>query len=219
MPSPRLINRDASRIIRAKASVVAGQRYYPPTSDAIALDVVAKDGKYFRTLVDITIRYGSHDWLLRKGFRWNGADIPRVLGWLFALLGVTQYDPRVALASGFHDDVCNQANKGKVMRVIGDAIFVTLLMPISFNGKSLDGVGQVRAALMYAGVRAYSMWRWLGRIALWAVWGLTLFLACLVWAVYFGGMLQPIPAANPGRSVERNEISDGLHSVLVRPVK
>lgn len=152
-----MIHRKAKATLNTTAAVVAGCR------DAIAVDIDADDGKCFRALTDIRANFGSHNWTLRRGKRWNGADIPR-LGQ--ALLGVSQHDPRVVLASGFHDDVCEQANQGKVMRVIGDAIFVALLMPIEFNGKELDGVGTLRAVTMYAGVRAYSVYVFLKRLIL-----------------------------------------------------
>lgn len=159
---PNLLHREARPIMGATADVVAGYRFSHPVQDAICLDVDARDrdgnptDKCFRLLSDVSIRFGDHIWVLRRGFQWNGADIPRFWQWV---LGIDQHDPRVALASAFHDDVCNKANEGHMLRVVGDAIFVSLLMPIYFNGRAMPGVGTWRAIAMYAGVRAYSVWR------------------------------------------------------------
>jgi len=154
-------------IIRVMANVTAGERYRNPVSDAILLDVLADDDKFFRTLAPLHCHFGAQQWDLnggRAGFRWNGADLPRAFEWLVCMLtGFSRYHPRLALATAFHDDACNEANAGRVPRVIGDAIFISLLMPIAFNGRELPGIGAARAALLYAGVRAYSAWLFVQR--------------------------------------------------------
>lgn len=159
-----LLHTEARQLLGTTADVVAGYRFSHPSQDAICLDIDPRDrdgqpiGKSFRLLCDVSVRCGYQTWILRRGYQWNGADIPRF--WQF-LLGVDRYDPRAALASAFHDQVCEAANQGHVLRVVGDAIFISLLMPITFNGRLLPGVGKWRAIAMYAGVRLYSVWRYL----------------------------------------------------------
>lgn len=158
------VNRAAQHVIGTMANVTAGTRYATPAWDVIAMDVDARDvegkptDKHFRLLADVHVDFAGIRHWLKRGFQWNGADIPGLFQWL---LGVNRYDPRVALASAFHDDWCNKANAGILLRAIGDAMFVSLLMQITFNGRDLDGVGTARAIYMYTGVRAYSAWRFM----------------------------------------------------------
>lgn len=154
----RLVNPESKRIINEVATVTATHRG-KPIDLCVCLDL-KNDDKYFRTICEIKVEFAGREWALGRDFQWNGADIPRV--WQF-ILGLGRYDPRLALASGFHDDVCNQVAADNVQRVVGDAIFVSLLMPIRFNGTKLPGIGPWRAALAYAGVRCYSGWRFAWR--------------------------------------------------------
>ena len=210
------IHPTASHVLGMTANVDARNDYGGHTRDVIALDVDAEDGKCFRLLSDLRADFGGVKRELRAGFRWNGADIPRLWQWM---LGVDRYDPRVAIASAFHDDECNKANARRGLRVIGDAIFVSLLMPIAYNGQELDGVGITRAFYLYLGVRTYSLWRFVRRAVaarlsggryLLLPWAVATVAVCAAFASCESPRHEPTPAA---------QYDDGLHSVLVRPAK
>ena len=129
--------------------------------DAISLDFTRQhDRKYLHARCDIAACIGEQVYMLRFGFNWNGADIPRWIEWLVCLLcGLSRFDPRLAIATGFHDDLCAKANAGNGLRAIADAVFITLLMPIEFNDHRLTGIGKWRAVVLYLGVRSYSIYR------------------------------------------------------------
>jgi hypothetical protein len=107
--------------------------------------------KPFRTRCEIRVTFGESLSWLPAGYSWNGADVPRLF---WTILGVCQYDPRVLLASAFHDRGCESVI---VPQVRADADFITFLRPIVFNGVPMKGIGEWRAVLMYAAVRFYSM--------------------------------------------------------------
>lgn len=157
---PQLLNTRAKKIINATAYVIA-MRDDRAVDDCIAINY-RDEHKRWITTARIECWFAGHSWVLDRGYKFNGADIPRVFQ---VLLGIDRYDPRVAMAAGFHDSVCEMVAADNVQRVIGDAIFVSLLMPIRFNGKPVKGIGPWRATLMYLGVRAYSgarfCWRYL----------------------------------------------------------
>lgn len=88
---------------------------------------------------------------LFEGYQWNGGDLP-VVCW--SIFGISPYDPRGVLATGFHDLGCED---DETPQVIADANFCALLGPIEFNGKVLPGVGRWRQTLGYMFVRFYSV--------------------------------------------------------------
>lgn len=142
----------AKNIIAETAVVYSSAPDGSFVDDCVSLDL-ANPEKPFRVRNEITACFAEHNWHLPSGFSWNGADIPWLWQWA---LRVSRFDPRVALASAFHDDMCHRLKSENVQRVIGDALFVSLLMPIHFNGRTLPGIGPRKAAAMYLGVRAYS---------------------------------------------------------------
>lgn len=155
---PRLVNPNARRILN-EVAIITSKTDGKLDDDCIVLNLKSKT-KSWRTRCYIQADFGGHTWVLDKTFAWDGASIPCF--WQ-RLLGISRYDPRVALASAFHDDMCNQLGADNVQRVIGDAIFISLLMPIRFNGKRLPGLGPRMATLLYCGVRLYSGWRFVWR--------------------------------------------------------
>jgi hypothetical protein len=134
------------------ADAVAG--YAEVKADLGIGDVVGVDpsaAKPYRTRCEIRVTQGESESWLPAGYHWNGADIPKLF---WAILGVCQYDPRVLIASGFHD---RGTESVVTPQTKADSDFITLLRPIVFNGKVVQGVGEWRAIAMYAAVRAYSM--------------------------------------------------------------
>lgn len=129
--------------------------YAEVTADLPIYEVIGTDPsnseKPFRTRCEIRVTLGESESWLPAGYQWNGADIPAVF---WGILGVCQYDPRVLIASGFHDRGTESVITPQVK---ADADFITLLRPIIFNGKVIKGIGEWRAVLMYAAVRFYSM--------------------------------------------------------------
>lgn len=127
-----------------------------PIDEAIGVSFT-DHARPFYTRAKLTAYMGPHVATLRDGYRWNGADIPRIC---WSLLGVSPSDPRAIIASGFHDDGCERAD---IPQVIADATFVSLLRPFRFidsgthRGCYQPGVGPVRALAMYAAVRWYSI--------------------------------------------------------------
>lgn len=117
--------------------------------DAIGIDPSRR--KCFHTRCRILVTFGNDQVELRQNFFWNGADIPPICG---LILGVSQYDPRLALASGVHDDGCSDP---ATPQVVADANFVALLGQIRFNGRLLPGIPKWRAIGCYIGVRFYSL--------------------------------------------------------------
>jgi hypothetical protein len=151
-----MIATDAGKILNEMAVVTATKRG-KRLDDFISINPKAKEEKYFKTKCAVHAKFAGHDWKLNEGFSWNGADIPRLLEWLICLItGLTRFDPRLAIATGFHDSICNALNAANVQRVIGDAIFISLLMDIELNGERVDGIGSWRATVLYLGVRFYS---------------------------------------------------------------
>lgn len=148
---PRIVNPNARRILN-EVAIVTAKRNGLLDDDAIVLNLKSKT-KQWKTRCRIEADFGNNTWVLDPDFRWDGASIPCF--WQ-RLLGISRYDPRVALASAFHDDICNRIGAHNAQRVVGDAIFISLLMPIKFNGKLLPGVGPWMAVILYAGVRLYS---------------------------------------------------------------
>lgn len=120
-----------------------------PIGDAIGMDV--SRAKCFHTRCRIVAKFGDDEVELHQNYFWNGADISRFCGWL---LGVSQYDPRLALASGVHDRGCEDP---RTPQVVADANFIALLGPIMFNGKRLPGIAKWRAIGCYIGVRFWSV--------------------------------------------------------------
>ena len=119
--------------------------------DAIGISFTNTNKPFF-THCTITVHFGQgNQSQLPTGYHWNGADIPR---FFWTLLGISQTDIRSIIASGFHDYGCENPD---IPQVLADATFVSLLKPIRFNGRRLDGVGRLRAVLMYMAVRAYSI--------------------------------------------------------------
>lgn len=113
---------------------------------------IANTSKPFYTNCPIYVNFGpTMSCELTTAYQWNGADIPR---FFWSLLGTNPDDPRSLLASGFHDHGCEDP---RIPQVIADAVFVTLLGPIRFNGERLPGLGWLRSKLMYVAVRAYSI--------------------------------------------------------------
>lgn len=135
------------------ADAVAG--YAIVEADLGIAEVIGVDpsntAKPFRTRCAVRAKFGEAEAWLPGGYQWNAADIARIF---WTPLGVCQYDPRVLIASGFHDRGCESV---VTPQEIADATFIALLRPIVFNGKIIEGVGWWRAALMYAAVRLYSM--------------------------------------------------------------
>lgn len=93
---------------------------------------------------------GSFSWL-HAGYRWNGADEPRAF---WSVWGVTPTDPRVVLASGFHDQGTEDEN---TPQVLADAMFISLLGNVHFNDVLLPGINWFQQFVFYTGVRFYSL--------------------------------------------------------------
>lgn len=142
--------------------------------------------KQFFTRCEIRAHFGpEHATYLPKGYRWNGADIPR---FFWTLLGISPTDRRSIIASGFHD---RGTESPHIPQVMADSVFVSLLKPILFNGRRLRGVGRFRAVLMYMAVRAYSM---VGR-------PIAKYFACLLLALACGSAYAAPPAPPLGLTV------------------
>lgn len=117
---------------------------------AIGISLVNRDKPLF-TRCKIKLQLGDHEADLRMAYYWNGANQPQIM---WSILGLSPLDPRTALASGFHDDGCENEN---VPQVIADATFVALLGPITFNGQRIEGIGPFKQFCCYFGVRFYSI--------------------------------------------------------------
>ncbi len=136
-----------------------------PIDDALGISLSTPNKPFF-THCQITAWFGEDSRAsLKQGYRWNGADIPR---FFWTLLGVSPFDTRSLIASGFHD---HGTESPDIPQVMADATFVSLLRPIRFNGRRLGGVGRFRAVLMYMAVRTYSIFcrpiaRWFSSLLL-----------------------------------------------------
>jgi hypothetical protein len=102
-------------------------------------------GKPFVTLCVVTYRIGMAVVRVEKGYKFDGASIPRLLWWI---RGFSPVD-RTILAALVHDYCCDNPNL--VERVIADAVFLSVL--------KASGVGFVRRWLMWRAVRIWSSWR------------------------------------------------------------
>lgn len=120
-----------------------------PIGDAIGLDV--SRAKCFHARCRIVAKFGDDQAELYQNFSWNGADVPALCA---LILGVSQYDPRLALASGVHDRGCSDP---RTAQAIADANFITLLGPIIWNSKRLDGIPKWRRIGCFIGVRVWSI--------------------------------------------------------------
>lgn len=97
------------------------------------------------TLTKIVFRYGKHRLVIDAGYEFDGASIPQILWWIpgFSPVGLHLW---AALA---HDWICDHPDE--LDRVIGDAIFVSLLKH--------TGVRWYRRVPMYVAVRSWSIFR------------------------------------------------------------
>jgi len=108
--------------------------------------------KPYVTQCDVQFRYGQFELVVPADFEFDGASVPR---WLWWINGLASSDDDTKLAALAHDYICEHPEV--LPRVIGDAIFATLLGPILFNGRPLPGVGPKRRAAMYIAVRCWSV--------------------------------------------------------------
>jgi hypothetical protein len=113
--------------------------------------------KYFVTDGWIKFRYGKHQLEVPSGTEFDGPSIPRIF---WGIVGLSPLDDDALLASCAHDWVCD--NPDEMPRVMGDALFVSCLGPIIFNGESHKGVRKCRRRAMYLAVRGwttYMQWK------------------------------------------------------------
>lgn len=100
---------------------------------------------YYVTLCPIQFQRGNKSMLVPQGYEFDGASIPSILWWIpgFSPIGLHLW---AALA---HDWICDHPDE--LDRVIGDAIFVSLLKHTE--------VPWYRRIPMYAAVRIWSIYR------------------------------------------------------------
>lgn len=135
-------------MLRGKQLPILTARLGPDKAIGISL---VNNEKPLYTHCKIHLKLGKYTADLRTSYYWNGANLPKIT---WSLLGLNPLDPRIALASGFHDDGCED---DEVPQVLADAIFVALLGPIEFNGIRLEGISKFEQVCCYVGVRFYSL--------------------------------------------------------------
>lgn len=121
----------------------------PETLYPIALDHTAPREIWLVTLCEISFRRGPFTLRVPRGFRFDGATIPRVFWCVpgFAPVG------RHLWAALAHDRLCVLAARGQVDRQIADAVFSTILRH-SLTG--WRGLVMSAAVTLY---RALARWR------------------------------------------------------------
>ena len=140
----------------AKALFASGRpRITSSRSNPIAVDLFAD--KPFVTQCPVQFILGQIPIRIPEGYHFDGASIPRIL---WSISGFSPLDRDTMLAALCHDWGCDHPEK--IERVIADAMFITLLGPITLNDKDLFGPGLKRRTAMYIAVRAWSIiigWR------------------------------------------------------------
>jgi hypothetical protein len=105
----------------------------------------------------IKFRYGKRDLEVPSGTEFDGPSIPRIF---WSLVGFSPLDDDTLLASCAHDWICEHDDE--MPRVMGDALFVSAMGPIVFNGEVRKGVPKWRRRAMYLAVRLWTtfvQWR------------------------------------------------------------
>lgn len=105
----------------------------------------------------IKFRYGKRELEVPHGTEFDGPSIPRIC---WSISGLSPLDDDTLLASCAHDWICDHPDE--MPRVMGDALFVSAMGPIVFNGQTYPGVPKCRRRAMYLAVRlwtTYVQWR------------------------------------------------------------
>jgi hypothetical protein len=117
----------------------------PPMPIAINWGKLGEDCDLI-TLCQIRFVRGRYDWIVPKGYEFDGASIPRLIRWAPGYQRVGRH----LWAATIHDWICDHPEKG-ASRAIGDAVFVTLLLD--------TGVERRQSRWMYRAVRLWSAFR------------------------------------------------------------
>lgn len=98
------------------------------------------------TIAEIRFVRGRNNWTVPAGYEFDGASIPRLIRWAPGYQRVGRH----LWAAILHDWICEHPEEG-TSRVMGDAIFVTLLLD--------TGVHKRQSRMMYLAVRLWSTFR------------------------------------------------------------
>lgn len=107
--------------------------------------------KPFYARCPIVAELGDEKASIRAYYQSNGADTPRAF---WSLWGIAPTDPRVTVGAMFHDEGCENPD---CPQIIADALFVSLLGPIYWNGVLLPGINRFQQFVFYCGVRMESL--------------------------------------------------------------
>ncbi len=117
----------------------------PPTPVGINWGKLGSDCDLI-TLAEIQFVRGRNSWTVPAGYEFDGASIPRCIRWAPGYERVGRH----LWAAILHDWICDHPEEG-TSRVMGDAIFVTLLLD--------TGVEKRQSRMMYRAVRLWSAYR------------------------------------------------------------